>query len=74
MNASSNWIDEVLRLNTHIIVAQAVVRAQAATIGELMEAGEDTAEAEAQHRAYLTVLRRLRAGRDTLLDEIKDEA
>jgi hypothetical protein len=62
----------VLRLNTHIIVAQAVVSAQAVTIGEMLEAGEDTAEAEAQHRAYQNVLRRLRAGRDILLDELKD--
>jgi hypothetical protein len=67
-----DWISDLLRLNTHIVAVQAVVSAQAITIGEMIEAGEDTANVEALHRTSQNVLRRLRASRDTLLDEIKD--
>ena len=68
----TDWIDEVLRLNAHILRVEARLTAQAATIVEMMEAGEDTAGAEGLHRAYQNDVRRLRGLRDTLLDEIKD--
>lgn len=70
---STTWIDEVMRLNARILAAQKVVNTQAVTIAEMMEAGEDTAKAEELHRAYLSHLRRLRAHRDTRLDEVADD-
>ena len=38
----------------------------------MMEAGEDTVEVEALHRAYRNELSRLRRVRVVLVDEIKD--
>ena len=70
---STEWIDDLLRLNARILAAEARLSAQAFTIVEMMEAGEDTAKAEELHRAYRNDLRRLRRLRDIRLDEIKDD-
>ena len=70
---STHWIDAVLRLNGRILAGQAVVNAQAFTIVDMMEAGEDTAKAEDLHRAYGDDLRLLRAVRDTMLDDMRDD-
>ena len=70
---NTDWIAEVLRLNANILSIEARLASQAATIVEMMEAGEDTTGAEALHRAYQNDVRRLRRLRDTLLDDIKDD-
>ena len=70
----TDWIETVMGLNTRILAAEAVVGAQVAAIVERTEAGEDTTREEGRLIAYQRDLRLLRALRDTLLDEVKDEA
>ena len=70
---NTNWINDVLRLNARILAAQAVADAQAISILEGMEQGENTAKAEKMYLAYRSELRRLRARRDTLLDDVKND-
>lgn len=70
----TDWIETVMSLNTRILAAEAVVSAQVAAIVERAGAREDTTREEGRLIAYQRDLRLLRALRDTLLDEVEDEA
>ena len=61
---NTNWIDDVLRLNTHIVATRAMVSAQGDRILELLEEREDTTLAENLFKSYgrrLAYLRRMQA-------------
>jgi hypothetical protein len=72
-DVKTDWISNVLRLNTRIVAAQAAISAQAFAILEMTEAGEDTTKAGERYRAYRNDLRLLRKVRDTLLDNINGD-
>jgi hypothetical protein len=66
---NTNWISDVLRLNSRIVTTQAMVSAQGDRILKMIEWREDTTSAEELHRAYGQRLVQLRTLQAKLLRE-----
>lgn len=68
----TEWISDLLQLNTRIIAAQSRLSAQASRIMEALETREDIDEEEGLFGAYRDKLRALRQARDALLSQVKE--
>lgn len=71
---NTNWIDDVLRLNSRIVAAQARLSAQGDRILEMLKVREDTTSAEDLFKAYHHRLIQLRRTQVELLQEPRTEA
>lgn len=69
----TEWMDEVLHLNTRIVSAEVCLRAEAVRIVVMMDTRDDITEAARRFTACQKSLRLLRLRRDAMLTQLEVE-